>query len=320
MKGIALCVVQKYYCILHMFEKLNIRGFQSHKHSILKFVQGVNVIVGESDSGKSAIIRALIWLFTNRPPGNSFLTHGAKSTRVTLGADDHTLSKTKGKGKTKYEIDELSLEAMGQNIPEQMIEAICIKSEVNFMRQLDPPFLLSESPGEVSRQLNNVASLQIIDKVLNKVNSTRLQTTNNYQNAIEEVEALGVELSEYKNLRQIEQKVESAEFNLQNVERLQRKCLGLENIIQSLEEAEALKQNTINKNTLDKAKAIIKGLEKDMVERSRIVKRTQSLYKLIEGIEDSELDQKTILSSQKELAALYKKLMPDECPLCGRSG
>jgi len=55
-----------------MIKYLQIQNFQSHKDSLLEFDPGVNVIVGSSDSGKTAVIRALRWLVWNRPSGDAF--------------------------------------------------------------------------------------------------------------------------------------------------------------------------------------------------------------------------------------------------------
>lgn len=44
-------------------KKLVVDNFQSHEHTEVEFGPGLNVIVGPSDHGKSALVRALRWLF-----------------------------------------------------------------------------------------------------------------------------------------------------------------------------------------------------------------------------------------------------------------
>ena len=61
-----------------MIDKIQITGFQSHKDTEINLDTGVNVIIGSSDSGKSSIIRALKWLFQNRPQGDSFKNNELK--------------------------------------------------------------------------------------------------------------------------------------------------------------------------------------------------------------------------------------------------
>jgi exonuclease SbcC len=53
-----------------MIDHVAIKNFQSHKNTNIDFQRnGVNVIVGTSDQGKSAILRAILWAVNNRPMG-----------------------------------------------------------------------------------------------------------------------------------------------------------------------------------------------------------------------------------------------------------
>ena len=61
-----------------MIRKLNIQNIQSHKNTELEFSPGINAIVGSSNNGKSAILRALYWVRYNRPLGiDNLLSHWA---------------------------------------------------------------------------------------------------------------------------------------------------------------------------------------------------------------------------------------------------
>ena len=68
-----------------MISQLTLRNFQSHKASRLRFHPGVNVITGPSDSGKTALLRALLWAVRNRPSGDAFRSHWGGDTSVTVG-------------------------------------------------------------------------------------------------------------------------------------------------------------------------------------------------------------------------------------------
>ena len=57
-----------------MISGLLLKNFQSHKKTILHFHPGVNAIIGKSNSGKTAILRALYWIIYNRPSGISFVS------------------------------------------------------------------------------------------------------------------------------------------------------------------------------------------------------------------------------------------------------
>ena len=65
-----------------MIKQLNIHNFQSHEDSSLNFTEGVNVIIGASDSGKSAIIRALKFVVYNSPSGSDMRSWWGGETSV----------------------------------------------------------------------------------------------------------------------------------------------------------------------------------------------------------------------------------------------
>ena len=67
-----------------MIQSLHIKNLQSHKDSHLDFCEGVNVIVGPSDSGKSAILRALRWIVKNRPQGDVLRSHWGGETEASI--------------------------------------------------------------------------------------------------------------------------------------------------------------------------------------------------------------------------------------------
>ena len=67
-----------------MIKEISIKNFQSHKDSHIELSDGVNIIVGASDSGKSSLIRAIKWLATNRPSGESIRSTWGGKTEVEI--------------------------------------------------------------------------------------------------------------------------------------------------------------------------------------------------------------------------------------------
>lgn len=57
--------------------KLRIQNFQAHKDTTIEF-DCITTIVGPSDIGKSAVLRALKWVAKNEPKGTSFVRDGDK--------------------------------------------------------------------------------------------------------------------------------------------------------------------------------------------------------------------------------------------------
>ena len=80
-----------------MIDKLVIKNFQSHKHSVLVFSPRVNAITGTSDVGKTAIIRALKFILQNKPAGDDFISDWANEVSVELLINGTSIERVKVK-------------------------------------------------------------------------------------------------------------------------------------------------------------------------------------------------------------------------------
>ena len=161
--------------------KLVVDNFQSHEHSEVTFGPGLNVIVGPSDFGKSALVRALRWLFYNEPRGANFIRVGARSCRVTVELDDGArigrLRTTAGKNLNQYILQrpgeqEQVFEGFNNEIPLEIVQASEIrkvlvdehnKVELNFGAQLDGPFLLTENGSVRAKVIGQLGGVHILD-------------------------------------------------------------------------------------------------------------------------------------------------------------
>jgi exonuclease SbcC len=203
-----------------MIKSIQLTNFQSHKKSTLNLSTGINVIIGSSDSGKTAILRALTWARYNRPVGSAFVSHWNQDkkgnpiddTSVIVETSKHSINRTKTKGVNGYTVDGNFLEAVKTDVPEEVERAFNLH-EVNFSRQMDLPFLLSESPGEVARFFNKIIRLDIIDRMLSTTESKKRKARQNLeaQEKIEENLAESIEELSW---------VEGAEIVLTKAERV----------------------------------------------------------------------------------------------------
>lgn len=198
-----------------MIKKISIYNFQSHEESHLELHNGVNVIVGTSDSGKSAIIRALRWLVYGKPRGDGFCSWWGGETRVEVVTDSHTIIRTKEKEKNEYQLianngEKLKFNAFGNDVPEEVLKALNM-DDINLQRQGDSPFLISNTPGEVAQHFNRMAQLEKIDIGLKNINSTIRETIQKKKFTEEEYQRKKKELSEYKYLDELETAVKYLE-------------------------------------------------------------------------------------------------------------
>jgi len=155
-----------------MIEKLQIKNFQRHSKLDIDFDECVTTIVGPSDRGKSSVIRALRWIIQNKPAGADFIKENTEQAAARIFIDGHIVARIKGK-KNSYKLDKNKpLYAFGTNVPENIASLLNI-SDINFQQQHDKPFWFSETSGEVSRQLNKIINLEVIDSTLSKLDSMK---------------------------------------------------------------------------------------------------------------------------------------------------
>jgi DNA repair exonuclease SbcCD ATPase subunit len=220
-----------------MIKSLNIRNFQSHEKTKLEFSDGVNVIVGSSDSGKSAIIRALRWACWNKPSGNSFCSTWGGETSVGIETEEGSIFRTKNK-KDQYLItrsnDRKTLfEAFGTNVPEE-VAALLNVDEINLQYQLDAPFLLSLSPGQVAGHFNRIAKLDQIDKSISYINKSIRALTSDKKYQEQNIETKEQQLFKYEYLEKFEVELEVLEVMETKMKQLRTSITALSKKIESI--------------------------------------------------------------------------------------
>ena len=161
-----------------MIKKITIRNYQSHSKSTLEFDKNVNSIIGSSNKGKTAALRALLWVLTNRPRGDAYISHWVDNepTSVIIETDKGKVERRRTKKFNGYIINDTDkFEALKGDVPEEIKKIIKIE-DVNIQKQLDAPFLISNSAGEVARFFNKIIKLDLIDVVLSEVDVKRRRT------------------------------------------------------------------------------------------------------------------------------------------------
>jgi len=217
-----------------MINSLHIQNFQSHKDTRLEFHPGMNVIVGDSDMGKTAVIRSIKLLTTNRPLGDDFRSHWGGDTRIQLQADNHTIIREKGK-ENFYQLDDVKFTAFGTDVPEEISKTLNL-TDSNLQQQLDQPFLLSISAGEVAQHFNKVAHLEIISHSQKRVESWLRAHKNALEFKRGELIKNQEELTRYDFVDKLEAEVEVLEQMEQQLIQSVQQQRKLESIISALED------------------------------------------------------------------------------------
>jgi exonuclease SbcC len=157
-------------------ESITLHNFQAHKDLTIAFSPTITTIKGATDKGKSAVLRALRWVCLNDTAGTDFIREGEKRALVKLKLDDGLLIREITRAKSKdgsvnvYDFDGKEFKAFGQGVPPDIARSLAL-NEINFQGQHDSPFWFAETAGEVSRKLNSVIDLAIIDTALANIGS-----------------------------------------------------------------------------------------------------------------------------------------------------
>lgn len=297
-----------------MIKELVIKNFQSHRETRLRFSPGVNCIVGDTDAGKTAVIRALMWLVFNRPSGTRFRSWWGGVTSVTAKCSDGTIKRQRGDKTNLYKVGREPYKAMGTRVPEEVSTALDM-SDLNFQLQHDNPFMVSVGASQFAKRLNSVANLDVIATSVTAVSRSERST----KAIIAEVEAdileIGKGLESYSSISAIEQSIIQVEKKAARLEEMDKQYAEIQKAVIRYRDATAMRIPR------EEIAAIAAGLESvdvsnEEVEGGRAVARNiRSIVKEYEYCkEDLSEIQRDLSVAKKEL----KKEKPTECPTCGR--
>lgn len=178
-----------------MIERIEITDFQCHQQLQVELGQPVVMLVGPSDAGKSAVLRALRWLATDRPLGDVFVREGADGCEVGLQVDGQRVSRRRFARRNEYGLGEQIYKSWG-GAPPAPIQQLLNMGPENFQGQHDAPFWLTLTAGEMAKQLNAIVDLAVVDELVGTLSGRVRQAK-----AVQEVTAQRLEAAEQEATR-----------------------------------------------------------------------------------------------------------------------
>lgn len=283
--------------VLANINEIFVDGFQSHTNSHFNLGNGLNVITGPSDSGKTAIIRAVRWVAFNEPQGEAFVNESVGHATVAIHLDNGiTILKHRRKGKTSYRIqtnagDEGSVFEKSE-VPEEVKQLLGITKQtfgdfvtaLNFAFQLEAPFLISETPSSGAKVLGKLAGTEAVDLAVKSVSKDTYAVRQERLLAEKEIERLAGNLLEYLDVDDKVQQLKTAESLMEHVEELHKK-----------------------KDALKEIKHMYTSRKEKYIAAWEIEKRLEEVPVLILILEQTEKDQQrlqTLLDLQKRYESL----------------
>jgi len=238
-------------------KSIHLKNFQKHEDLLLNLCDGVNVLFGSSDAGKSCIRRALEWVVQNESFDGVRKT-GTKKTSVLIILDDGTeIERIRSQSINRYILregdNEEVFDSIGKTIPDKIKEVLSIypieidgeQIYLNSQPQIALPFLFDKSPSFRMKLFNKLTGNDVLDKLFGQFNKDILRIKRSLR---EETERFGLRAMILKRKKVEKEKTEAIHIRLkkrvENLKKLSEKYHKLleikelrENIITSKDEA-----------------------------------------------------------------------------------
>jgi exonuclease SbcC len=236
-----------------MIRKIEIKDFESHKHTVFEFGAGFNCIHGKSNNGKSSALRAIelagygIWAAgENKKKGiHGPVRIGAKFCEIFIETDLGSVLTRRGKGVNEWEVVDnrtgktSSFQNPGSGAIPLAQEIIGLESmtvadqeiRFNWSDQRDKHFLIDEvegknsSPSFVAAVLDEVGGLSGCEDLIRSISSEKSKFEQDMKKAGEEISQVEEDLKEFELLdsnlelsKKAETKLKQTQKNMQQAE------------------------------------------------------------------------------------------------------
>ncbi len=305
-------------------ERIEIRNFQKHKRLVIDLDPFVTVICGESDAGKSSILRALRWVCLNRPTGESFVRFEAvgrkqKACSVLVRADGgqsvKRLKQAKPLAKSSYHLGDEVFTAFGASVPDSIGNFLNI-SDLNFARQHDPPFWFGLSAGEVSRELNQIVNLSLIDSTLATAASEIRQAKTTVEVSEDRLKAAQQELEESAFAKEMDADLREIEALQEQIDDKASRIAQDERFLKQW--TEALERKKIVSERCFDASEGMAEIEAIREKLEAVSERLEQAEQLSTKWEEACRRKARSAKLLENLKAKLSKIMGEICPLCGQ--
>ena len=209
-----------------MIKEIHLVNVQSHVDSCLKLSKGINVIIGESDCGKTAITRAMDWLLFGGS-NSGLLRHGEKefSADVVL-SNGKKIERVKSSKENIYRFDKEEYAAFRTSVPEEIADELKLDRTINYQSQHDPIFMLTQSAGKNGSMISEHAGLSVVDnstkaakKELKEIKNKIEFQKDEYEGTIELLKELKTKSGSISQIKKMVKQIEEADDRLYDLEK-----------------------------------------------------------------------------------------------------
>jgi len=239
-------------------KSVTLRHFQGHKDTSFDMSKGLNAITGPTGSGKSAVTKAVEWVYNNtvageKRYGNAIHSHWItklqeKTGNITITGTttvsitfSNGITVTRNKGKVNNYIisypdkEDLVLEKFSQDVPQEVKDIFNFK-DMNFQNQWESKYLIFETPGEIARRINSIVDLELYEKILKEIKSQTTAVRSKVKFVQESIDEKKEELKEYNNLTEMKADLDVLKDKQKDLDSINNSLSVLSNSIVKIED------------------------------------------------------------------------------------
>lgn len=301
-----------------MIKRIEIENIQAHEKTTINLRDGITAITGSSDSGKTAIFRALNWIFFNRPLGSDILaSHWARDSKGVVAkpvsatielSDGAIVTRRRTKTENQYIVtrdgETQKYDAVRGDVPDDVKRVLKINS-TNVQNQLDAPFLLSSTAGDVAKYFNGVVNLDVIDASLSRIDSMRREnkreieraekTLAEKKSALEKMDWIDRAKNAYAEYKKVADAYDATVKNRESLATLIKTVKRMKRALPPIDGAR-------------EAIEIYENIENEIAEVSRRKKTLSALHEKITDALSREVAAEKVIAETE---------LPETCPTCG---
>ncbi|GAA4711325.1 AAA family ATPase [Brevibacillus fulvus] len=208
---------------------IRLKGFQSHIDSSVELSPGLTVITGPSDSGKTAVIRAVRWVAFGEPTGEAFVNEAVGEAEVTIELSNGVaVTKHRRKGKTSYRLNTMEQAFEKAELPVEVEEALQIvkqrfgdfETALNFAYQLEAPFLISETASAGAKILGKLAGTERLDLAAKAIAKDTYAARQERSHAEKDIERINQQLGAFIGLDKLREQLDACEYLVSDIEKV----------------------------------------------------------------------------------------------------
>lgn len=243
--------------------KLILNNFQQWKTGLIEFKPGLNILIGNTESGKSTLFRAINSILTGKMP-EDYIRKGTKDCEVEIQFNDGSIFKrSRNKKDNIANANGTVFERVGKEIPFEYFNKLG-KTSIEFgnkelslcsYSQFEPHFFITLSDYDKSKLIGTICGIDIVDKLVDSINKDIRSNNAN------------IKFLENKLKEQIEQKeFKEKEFKMIDFKHFKLLCC-IESLKQNYKKLEELTKLQTNFNSLN---SLVEDVQKNINSLNRL--------------------------------------------------